>query len=49
VNKFETLKSVAAPIPQKNVDTDYIIRIERCTGTPKQGSSKPTDPRIVIP
>jgi 3-isopropylmalate/(R)-2-methylmalate dehydratase small subunit len=36
LNKFETLKSVAAPFPQKNVDTDLIIRIERCTGTPKE-------------
>jgi 3-isopropylmalate/(R)-2-methylmalate dehydratase small subunit len=40
VNKFETLKSVAAPIPQKNVDTDYIIRIERCTGTPREEIGK---------
>jgi 3-isopropylmalate/(R)-2-methylmalate dehydratase small subunit len=36
LDKFETLKSVAAPFPQKNVDTDLIIRIERCTGTPKE-------------
>jgi 3-isopropylmalate/(R)-2-methylmalate dehydratase small subunit len=35
MEKFLTLTSVAAPIPQKNVDTDYIIRIERCAGTPK--------------
>ncbi|HEX2565342.1 MAG TPA: 3-isopropylmalate dehydratase small subunit [Burkholderiales bacterium] len=40
MNKFETLKSVAAPIPQKNVDTDYIIRIERCTGTPREEIGK---------
>jgi 3-isopropylmalate/(R)-2-methylmalate dehydratase small subunit len=36
LNKFATLKSVAAPFPQKNVDTDTIIRIERCTGTPRE-------------
>jgi 3-isopropylmalate/(R)-2-methylmalate dehydratase small subunit len=36
LNKFQTLTSVAAPFPQKNVDTDLIIRIERCTGTPKE-------------
>ena len=35
MNKFETLTAVAAPYPKKNVDTDLIIRIERCTGTPK--------------
>jgi 3-isopropylmalate/(R)-2-methylmalate dehydratase small subunit len=34
--KFQTLTAVAAPFPQKNVDTDLIIRIERCTGTPKE-------------
>ena len=33
---FTTLTAVAAPFPQKNVDTDFIIRIERCTGTPKE-------------
>lgn len=36
MEKFLTLSSVAAPFPQKNVDTDLIIRIERCTGTPKE-------------
>jgi 3-isopropylmalate/(R)-2-methylmalate dehydratase small subunit len=36
LNKFAKLKSVAAPFPQKNVDTDFIIRIERCTGTPRE-------------
>jgi 3-isopropylmalate/(R)-2-methylmalate dehydratase small subunit len=36
LNKFETLRSVAAPFPQKNVDTDLIIRIERCKGTPRE-------------
>ena len=40
MQKFETLKSAAAPIPQKNVDTDYIIRIERCTGTPREEIGK---------
>jgi 3-isopropylmalate/(R)-2-methylmalate dehydratase small subunit len=35
VNKFETLTAIAAPFLQKNVDTDLIIRIERCTGMPK--------------
>ena len=36
MEKFSHLSSVAAPFPQKNVDTDLIIRIERCTGTPKE-------------
>ena len=36
MNKFQTLTAVAAPFPQKNVDTDFIIRVERCTGTPKE-------------
>jgi 3-isopropylmalate/(R)-2-methylmalate dehydratase small subunit len=31
MQKFTTLTAVAAPFPQKNVDTDFIIRIERCT------------------
>lgn len=35
MEKFLTLTSVAAPFPQKNVDTDLIIRVERCTGTPR--------------
>jgi len=35
IESFTTLTGVAAPFPQKNVDTDTIIRIERCTGTPK--------------
>ena len=35
MNKFKTLTAVAAPFPQKNVDTDFIIRVERCTGTPR--------------
>lgn len=36
MEKFSTLTAVAAPFPQKNVDTDFIIRMERCTGTPKE-------------
>ena len=36
MDKFQTLTAVAAPFPQNNVDTDLIIRIERCTGTPKE-------------
>ncbi len=40
MEKFLTLSSVAAPFPQKNVDTDLIIRIERCTGTPKEEIGK---------
>ena len=36
MQKFTTLTAIAAPFPQKNVDTDFIIRIERCTGTPKE-------------
>jgi 3-isopropylmalate/(R)-2-methylmalate dehydratase small subunit len=35
MEKFKTLTAVAAPFPQKNVDTDFIIRMERCTGTPQ--------------
>jgi len=40
MEKFSTLTSVAAPFRQKNVDTDLIIRIERCTGTPKEELGK---------
>jgi len=40
MEKFSTLTSVAAPFPQKNVDTDAIIRIERCTGTPREEIGK---------
>ena len=36
MERFSLLTSVAAPFPQKNVDTDAIIRIERCTGTPRE-------------
>lgn len=35
MDKFQTLTAVAAPFLRKNVDTDFIIRVERCTGTPK--------------
>ena len=40
MKKFETLAAIAAPFPQKNVDTDLIIRIERCTGMPKEELGK---------
>jgi 3-isopropylmalate/(R)-2-methylmalate dehydratase small subunit len=40
MEKFTHLSSVAAPLPRKNVDTDFIIRIERCTGTPKEELGK---------
>lgn len=36
MEKFETLRAVAAPYPFSNVDTDRIIRIERCARTPKE-------------
>jgi len=36
MEKFKTLVAVAAPFPQKNVDTDFIIRVERCKGTPRE-------------
>ena len=35
MEKFTTLTAIAAPFPRKNVDTDFIIRIERCTGMPR--------------
>jgi len=35
MEKFTTLRAVAAPLPQANVDTDTIIRVERCARTPK--------------
>lgn len=35
MQKFETLRAVAAPYPFSNVDTDRIIRIERCAGLPR--------------
>ena len=36
MEKFSALTALAAPFPKKNVDTDLIIRIERCTGMPKK-------------
>lgn len=36
MDKFDTLRAVAAPYPFANVDTDRIIRIERCARTPKE-------------
>jgi 3-isopropylmalate/(R)-2-methylmalate dehydratase small subunit len=36
MRKFETVTAVAAPYPFANVDTDRIIRIERCARTPKE-------------
>jgi 3-isopropylmalate/(R)-2-methylmalate dehydratase small subunit len=36
MQKFPKLTATAAPFPQKNVDTDLIIRMEHCTGTPKE-------------
>jgi len=36
LNKFTTFTAVAAPFAQRNVDTDHIIRMLRCTGTPKE-------------
>ena len=35
MEKFEVLRAVAAPFAFANVDTDRIIRIERCVGTPR--------------
>jgi 3-isopropylmalate/(R)-2-methylmalate dehydratase small subunit len=35
MDKFEVLRAVAAPYPFANVDTDRIIRIERCARTPR--------------
>jgi 3-isopropylmalate/(R)-2-methylmalate dehydratase small subunit len=36
MHKFTRLTGRAAPFPQAKIDTDFIIRIERCTGTPKE-------------
>lgn len=36
MEKFEVLRAVAAPYPFANVDTDRIIRIERCARTPRE-------------
>lgn len=35
MNAFRTLTALAAPLPHPNVDTDVIIRVERCVRTPK--------------
>ena len=40
MEKFTTLCAIAAPFPRKNVDTDFIIRVERCTGTPREALGK---------
>ena len=40
MQKFQILSAIAAPFPKKNVDTDTIIRIERCTGTPREEIGK---------
>jgi len=36
MQKFQALTAVAAPYPFANVDTDRIIRIERCARTPRE-------------
>jgi 3-isopropylmalate/(R)-2-methylmalate dehydratase small subunit len=40
MEKFAKLLARAAPFTRKNVDTDFIIRMERCTGTPKSEIGK---------
>jgi 3-isopropylmalate/(R)-2-methylmalate dehydratase small subunit len=35
MEKFDVLRAVAAPFPFTNVDTDRVIRIERCARTPR--------------
>ncbi len=35
MEQFEVLSAVAAPYPFANVDTDRIIRVERCARTPR--------------
>ena len=40
MERFSILRGIAAPFPRKNVDTDYIIRIERCTGTRREEIGK---------
>lgn len=37
MEKFTTLTAVAAYYPRANVDTDLIIRVERCAKVPKSG------------
>ncbi len=36
MERFGTLTAIAAPLARRNVDTDFIIRVERCRGTPKE-------------
>ena len=36
MEKFTVLKGVAAPLMVPNIDTDRIIRIERCAGIPRE-------------
>jgi len=36
MQKFDVLTALAAPYPFANVDTDRIIRIERCARTPRE-------------
>lgn len=36
MQKFEKLAAIAAPLPKANIDTDMIIRVERCAGTPRE-------------
>jgi 3-isopropylmalate/(R)-2-methylmalate dehydratase small subunit len=40
MDKFTTLTAVAAYYPRANVDTDHIIRVERCTKVEKAGLGK---------
>jgi len=35
MERFATLSAIAAPLPQANLDTDVIIRVERCAQVPK--------------
>ena len=36
MEKFTVLKGIAAPLMVPNIDTDRIIRIERCAGIPRE-------------
>ncbi|MBI3371187.1 MAG: 3-isopropylmalate dehydratase small subunit [Betaproteobacteria bacterium] len=36
MKKFTVLKGIAAPLMVPNIDTDRIIRIERCAGIPRE-------------
>jgi len=40
MEKFTTLTAVAAYYPRANVDTDHIIRVERCTKVEKEALGK---------